>query len=504
MAKRKKKRLPQRLTVEISQEVMNEAYWPMLRSEKRYLVFYGGAGSGKSYFIVQRYLIRLLESRRCNLLVVRQVARSNRNSTFALFRQVIRDWGLSELFVCQETEMKICCAANENCVLFAGLDDVEKLKSLTFPSGELTDVWIEEASQISESDFNQLDVRLRGGTSKKQVCISFNPINVNHWLKKRFFERRGGDVEILHTTYRDNRFLDAEYCKVLEGYRETDPYYYEVYCLGQWGVFGRTVFDAHAVNRRLAEISGEEKRYRFSFAMQNAPEGGELRIADESIRLEESEDGEITIYRKVEEGVPYVIGCDTAGEGSDFFAAQVLDNRTGEQVAVLHSEYDEDVFARQVYCLGRYYNTALVGIEANFSTYPIRELERLGYENQFVRQVEDSFTHQTAKAFGVKTTASTRPVMIAGLVREIRERVDGLWDRETMLELLTFVRNEKGRPEAQNGAHDDLVMSLAIAHYIRPQQSDVREVKQAVRKRIPVALWSGENELECGNGVMEW
>lgn len=489
------------LTVEISRKMINEVYLPYLECEKRYLVFYGGAGSGKSYFIVQRYLKKLLESKKCNLLVVRQVAKSNRNSTFALFRQVIRDWGLQKYFRCRQTEMRISCGVNENSVVFAGLDDVEKLKSLTFPSGELTDVWVEEASQISESDFNQLDVRLRGGKSRKQICVSFNPISVNHWLKKRFFEKRDANIEVLHTTYRDNRFLDEEYRQVLEGYRETDPYYYEVYCLGQWGVFGKTVFDAHAVNRRLAEIPAREKRYRFCFRMQNEPGGGELRIADASIQLEEAEDGEIAIYREAEEGVPYVIGCDTAGEGSDFFAAQVLDNRTGEQVAVLHSEYDEDVFAQQVYCLGRYYNSALVGIEANFSTYPIRELERLGYENQFVRMSEDNFTHQVTKSFGVKTTAVTRPVMLAGLVKEVRERVSMMWDRETMLELLTFVRNEKGRPEAENGAHDDLVMALAIAHYIRSQQSDVKEEKAVVKKKLPDALLES-GELAENGGVL--
>ena len=112
----------------------------------------------------------------------------------------------------------------------------------------------------------------------------------------------------------------------------------------------------------------------------------------------------------------------------------------------------------------------LVGIETNFSTYPIRELERLGYTNQYVRETEDEFTHRTLHSFGFKTTSLTRPVIIAQLVQILRENVSILNDRKTLEELLTFVRNSHGRPEARQGAHDDLVMSLAITFYIRSQQ----------------------------------
>ena len=203
-----------------------------------------------------------------------------------------------------------------------------------------------------------------------------------------------------------------------------------------------------------------------------------------------------------EEDAAYVIGADTAGEGSDFFAAQVLDNRTGKQVAVLHSAYDEDVFAQQMYCLGVYYRRALIGIEANFSTYPIRELERLGYEKQYVRETEDSFTHRLTESFGVKTTAVTRPLMLASLVQVVRDQTDTLTDRATLEEMLTFVRNAKGRGEAQSGSHDDLVMALAIAHYIRPQQVQWVEKEKVQKKILPPELTTEEEKWE--NGVMVW
>ena len=244
------------------------------------------------------------------------------------------------------------------------------------------------------------------------------------------------------------------------------------------------------------------KRGRFTFSVRFDQSLQQQRIVDTEIGWEDAPDGEIAIYALPEQRAPYVIGADTAGEGSDFFAAQVIDNRTGAQTAVLHSAFDEDVFAQQLYCLGQYYNRALIGIEANFSSYPIRELERLGYERQAVRMTEDSFTHAPKKSFGVRTTAQTRPVMIAGLVREVRDNPKQLKDRATLLELLTFVRSERGRPEAQSGSHDDLVMALAIAHYIRPQQTNETQNTPKRRSVLPPELQTEPDTAE--NGVMEW
>lgn len=490
------------MTIEVDKRLINEKYYPYLRCDKRYFICYGGAGSGKSYFLAQRYILRLLQKKRCNLLAVRRVQRTNRDSTFALLRQVIAAWQLSAYFRVTESDMRLTCTLNGNSVLFAGTDDSEKLKSITFESGELTDIWIEEASELAESDFNQLDIRLRGGCSVKQMCISFNPISANHWLKHRFFDRQCAEAEIVHSTYRDNRFLDEAYRRLLESYRESDPYYYEVYCLGQWGVFGRTVFDARAVNQRLSALREEGVRGRFVFKTETDAANGEKVIVPRSVRFEEDESGEIVIYEPPQDGVPYVIGADTAGEGSDRFAAQVLNNCNGKQVAVLHSRFDEDVFARQIFCLGVYYHEALIGIEANFSTYPIRELERLGYTHQYVRETEDRFTHRMTQSYGVRTTAVTRPVMLAALVRVVRDESNSLCDRATLQELLTFVRNEKGRAEAQANAHDDLVMALAIAHYIRPQQRSVREKPPKPHVSLPPELTTGDYEAE--SEVMRW
>lgn len=158
------------------------------------------------------------------------------------------------------------------------------------------------------------------------------------------------------------------------------------------------------------------------------------------------------------------------GEGSDNFTGHVLDNTTGKQVAVLKQEFDEISYTRQMYCLGMYYNKALVGIESNYSTYPIQELERLEYPKLYIREKEDTYTGKHNKSYGFKTTSISRPRILGQLQTIFKENIELIVDTDTLKEGLTFIKNEKGRPEAQVGYHDDLIMALAIAYDIRTQQ----------------------------------
>ena len=241
--------------------------------------------------------------------------------------------------------------------------------------------------------------------------------------------------------------------------------------MGEWGVTGKTVFDGKALSERLRVLPEPVKRGFWEEPGETSPPpaGGPPPLSGEA-KWTEDKDGPVCIYREPEEGRPYVIGGDTSGEGSDWFVAQVLDNVSGEQVAVLRHQYDEDTYAKQVFRLAKYYNDALVGIETNFSTFPVMRLEQLGYHNQYVRELPDTFTGAIRKAFGFRTNAQTRPVIIGELVEAMRDGVQLLNDRTTIEEMLTFVRNEKLRAEAEPGAHDDCVLSLAIAWHIRSQQ----------------------------------
>lgn len=447
-------------------DIMNEWAHAILDDHSRYLILYGGAGSGKSVAAVQKMLIRMLEEKGHKFLVVRKVANTMRNSVFSLIRGTLADWGLSEFFKINKSDMDITCQ-NGNQIIFAGLDDVEKLKSIH----GVTSVWIEEASELLIEDFQQLDLRLRGNTKHyKQIMISFNPISITHWLKQIFFDIKKTNSTVIHTTYKDNKFIDDEYKATLESLRIQDPYYYSVYALGEWGITGKTVFNAQLLQERMRHLQENPraiKRGSFVYEYKNE------KIIDSTIRFVEDEQGSTIIYDLPEPRVPYVIGGDIAEGGHDSCVGQLLNNITGKQAAVYCEHTDTDLYAKQMYCLGKHYNYALIAIETNFDLHPVKELQRLGYHRQFRREEIDKITEARRDVYGFNTTKVTRPVIIAELVEVVRDSTELITDISTIEEMLTFARNQMGKPEALEGAHDDRVLALAIAFNARSQQSMV-------------------------------
>ena len=479
-------------------ETNNETFLPLFFDQHRFLVLKGGGGSGKSIFAGRKVLERVTSEPGHRWLVVRKVARTLRESCFEqLKNQAYQFYPDQVAFIPRGkgSDMYIRLT-NGSEILFAGLDDVEKLKSIF----DITGIWIEEASELEEADLNQLDIRLRTEFPYYlQMILSFNPISITHWLKKRFFDRRDPRARIHESTYRDNRFLTPEAVATLQGFRETDEYFYQVYALGQWGVTGRTVFDGQAISRRLEEIGPPARQGFFDFDLDS--DGIHLH----NPRWVDSRSGPIKIYKAPEPGRPYVIGGDTAGEGSDQFVGQVIDNVSGEQVCTLRHQYDEDTYARQMHCLGLYYNEALLAPESNFSTYPVKLLNLMGYRKLFVREIEDTYDGTIRHAFGFRTDKLTRPVIISELVRVLRGNYRLINDRDTLEEMLTFIRNEDQRAEAEEGAHDDTVMALAIAHYARPQQTmEVAKVAQSGGGWWTQDMWEDYNNAgEAGRAMLE-
>ena len=246
-------------------DVINAAYLPYLHDLTRIQIYYGGASSGKSVFLAQRDVLDVLTGGR-NFLICRQVGRTLRGSVVQEINKVITRWGLSALFDINKTDGTITCK-NGYQIIFAGLDDVEKLKSLTPARGVFTDVRIEEATEVSFDSIKQLLKRQRGGDPEtpKRLTLSFNPILRTHWIFKEYFSGigwadeqsayRDPGLSILKTTYKDNRFLTADDIKDLES--ETDSYYYNVYTLGNWGILGHVIF----TNWRIEDLAARQPEW---------------------------------------------------------------------------------------------------------------------------------------------------------------------------------------------------------------------------------------------------
>lgn len=231
---------------------------------------------------------------------------------------------------------------------------------------------------------------------------------------------------------------------------------------------GETVFNTEKLLARLNTLRKPLRVGYFVYKYDDTkPEG--YKISD--IKWCNDKNGYIRLYElpTSEKITKYCIGGDTSGDGSDFFTGHVLNARTGNQCAVLKKEFDPHEYVRQMYCLGRYYRNALISIEANFDSFPIMELMRLGYYNQYVRMATDTYTGKAEKRFGFRTTALTRPTIISKLIQIVEEDVDSINDEDTIRELLMIVKNEKGKIEAPAGKHDDQMMGLAIAHQAREQ-----------------------------------
>lgn len=219
-------------------------------------IFFGGSSSGKSFFLTDKIVIDNLQG--CNWLCCRNVARTIRNSIFNEITKSISNMGVKKYYSINKSDMVITCKLNNKQILFCGLDDVEKVKSITPMDGVLERIFIEEATEVKREAYLQLKKRLRGRTQhSKHIFMAFNPILKTHWIYKDFFGQwednktvyEDEDKLIVKTTYKDNIFLTSDDRKLLED--ETDPYFYNVYSLGNWGVLGNVIFK----NWRVEDLS---------------------------------------------------------------------------------------------------------------------------------------------------------------------------------------------------------------------------------------------------------
>jgi phage terminase large subunit len=232
------------VTVNIDPNAFNAVYYPLLFDNSRFELIYGSAGSGKSVFVAQKIIYKHLTEAGHKTLVVRKVGTSIKETVFAELVDVIDSWGLRDLVFKVPTGKagKYDIEGQfGNRIIFSGLDNVDKLKSIK----GITDIWVEEADQITQKEFQQLDARIRGFKSvPKQIIMTLNPINIKHWIKKYFIDEgnRKSETVKLRTTYLDNKFLTEEDRNTLESYKDVDPYFYMVYTQGEWGQLDNIIF----------------------------------------------------------------------------------------------------------------------------------------------------------------------------------------------------------------------------------------------------------------------
>lgn len=234
--------------LEISPNIFNSIYLNyQLKNQNRYQIYFGGSSSGKSVSLAQRCILDVLKGR--NYLVVRNVGATLRNSCFNELKKQIYQFQLSDYFKINGTEMIITCLLNKKQIILKGLDDSEKIKSITPIDGVITDIWVEEATECDYRAVKQLDKRLRGVSNfKKRLTLSFNPILKDHWIYREYFSIwedgkqyiENDGISILKTTYKDNSFLEKDDIAALEN--EPDEYYRQVYTYGNWGILGNIIF----------------------------------------------------------------------------------------------------------------------------------------------------------------------------------------------------------------------------------------------------------------------
>ena len=302
---------------------MNPCFREVDRSRKRYIVMKGSAGSGKSVDTANHYILRLMKDKGRNLVAMRKSDITNRDSTFAeLTKAIYEIFGdkAERYWQINLSPLKLTCRANGNQIIFRGMNDDkqrEKLKSITFQKGKLTDVWLEEATEFTQADFEIIDDRLRGKLPAGQfyqIRMTFNPVNRNHWIKKAFFDTPDPNVLTNHSTYLMNRFIDSAYRERMKRREKVDPEGYRIYGLGEWGEIGGLILHNWEVKDISLDINDyDDIAIGQDFGYNHANAILLLGLKDDNIYILD----EIYVFEKeTAEIIPLAIEHDLPGHGT--------------------------------------------------------------------------------------------------------------------------------------------------------------------------------------------
>lgn len=219
------------VNLELSKDLFVPKFYPYLFDySHRWEMYMGSAGSAKSYFITQKILVRAL-NQKIKVLVCRRYGTTLRDTCFALFKDILAQWKIINMCNVNNSLLKITLP-NGSEIIFMGLDSETKLLSLT----NIAAIFVEEAFEVPKDIVEQLNLRMRGIIKDKQIYMAWNPINKNSWLYDFCGKNLPDDALYIHSTYKDNPFLEKSYVKQLEDMRKTNPAKARIYCDGEWGV----------------------------------------------------------------------------------------------------------------------------------------------------------------------------------------------------------------------------------------------------------------------------
>lgn len=253
------------------------AFWHF---KGRYRVVKGSRASKKSKTAALWYIYSLMKYPAANLLVVRKVFRTLKDSCFTELKWAINRLGVSAQWEVKESPLEMTYKPTGQKIYFRGLDDPMKVTSITVEVGALCWMWIEEAYEImKEADFDMLNESIRGEVPEglfKQITLTLNPWNEKHWIKRRFFDAAPGpDILSLTTDYRCNEWLDAADKQVFEDMRQNNPRRYRVAGLGEWGIVEGLIYEnwrEDAFNlAEIKKIPGIQSAFGLDFGYTNDP-----------------------------------------------------------------------------------------------------------------------------------------------------------------------------------------------------------------------------------------
>lgn len=215
---------------------INDHFYDYMFDESRYLVLFGGAGSGKSVFVSQKIVSRVVSEPGHVFLCARKVAKTIAESIYSELKQRIIEFGLLEQFIINKSTHSFTHILTGNRIICTGLDEPEKIKSISGVTG----MWLEEATEFESNDWDQLRLRIRGHKPNYvQFILTFNPIDEDHWLKA-WIESNPKGLTFDISTYEANLFLDDDYIEMLEEFKNTNTLYHQIYVLAEWGIMDKT------------------------------------------------------------------------------------------------------------------------------------------------------------------------------------------------------------------------------------------------------------------------